>query len=48
MDERILAVQKMQVFIAENLGEEINLAKLAEVSLFPPGTPTGCSESILA
>ncbi|MGN1027807.1 MAG: helix-turn-helix transcriptional regulator [Faecousia sp.] len=36
MDERILAVQKMQEFIAENLGEEITLGKLAEVSLFSP------------
>lgn len=36
MDERILAVQKMQEFIEANLGEEITLDRLSEVSLFSP------------
>ena len=36
MDERILAVQKMQEFIEANLGEEITLDRLSKVSLFSP------------
>ena len=36
MDERILAVQRMQDFIEENLYEKITLAKLSSVSLFSP------------
>lgn len=36
MQEQILAVQKMQDYIEENLNEEITLADLAKVSLFSP------------
>lgn len=36
MTERILAVQRMQDYIESHLDEPINLAKLAEVSLFSP------------
>ena len=36
MDERILAVQRMQEYIGENLGGEITLDRLSEVSLFSP------------
>lgn len=36
MDERILAVQKMQEFIEANLAGEITLTRLAEVSQFSP------------
>ena len=36
MQERILAVQRMQEYIETHLDEEITLAKLAEVSLYSP------------
>lgn len=36
MDERILAVSRMQQYIAEHIGEEITLAALAEVSCYSP------------
>ncbi|MGN0713275.1 MAG: AraC family transcriptional regulator [Anaerovoracaceae bacterium] len=34
--EHILAVQRMQEYIASNLGDEITMADLARVSLFSP------------
>ena len=36
MDERILAVQRMQDYIEAHLGQEISLSELAEVSMFSP------------
>lgn len=36
MDERILAVQRMQEYIERNLNKEITLAELAKISLFSP------------
>ncbi len=36
MDEKILAVQRMQDYIEENLNEEITLSKLSGISLFSP------------
>lgn len=36
MDERILAVQRMQDYIEENLNEEITLAKISDISMFSP------------
>lgn len=36
MDERILAVQRMQDYIEENLYNEITLSHLSKVSLFSP------------
>ena len=36
MDERVLAVQKMQDFIEKNLYKEITLLDLSKVSLFSP------------
>ena len=36
MDEKILAVQRMQDYIEENLNEEITLSKLSSISLFSP------------
>ena len=36
MQEKILAVQKMQNYINENLNNEITLTALADVSLFSP------------
>ena len=36
MKEQILAVQRMQEYIEEHLGEEITTAQLAEVSLYSP------------
>lgn len=36
MEEQIMAVQRMQDYIAEHLGDEITLADLARVSLFSP------------
>lgn len=36
MDERVLAVQRMQDYIEKHLYEEISLAQLAEVSLYSP------------
>lgn len=36
MDERILAVQRMQEYISAHLGEEITLDRLSEVSLYSP------------
>ena len=36
MDERILAVQRMQEYIGAHLGEQITLDRLSEESLFSP------------
>ena len=36
MDERVLAVQKMQDFIEKNLYKKITLLDLSKVSLFSP------------
>ena len=36
MNERILAIQRMQDYIDENLSGEIKLSELAQVSLFSP------------
>ena len=36
MDEKILAVQRMQEYIEKNLNKEITLAELANISLFSP------------
>lgn len=36
MEEKILAVQRMQEYIEKNLNHEITLAQLAEVSLYSP------------
>ena len=36
MKEQILAVQRMQDYISENLESEITLADLSRVSLFSP------------
>lgn len=36
MDEQILAVQRMQDYIAEHINEEVNMAQLARVSLYSP------------
>lgn len=36
MKEQTLAVQRMQDYIADHLGEEITLTKLAQASLFSP------------
>ena len=36
MDERILAVQRMQEYIDRNLSGEVSLSELAQVSLFSP------------
>ena len=36
MKEQILAVQRMQDFIGENLSQEIRLSDLAQSSLFSP------------
>lgn len=42
MKEQILAVQRMQDFIGENLSQEIRLSDLAQSSLFSPWTLTDC------
>lgn len=36
MKEQMMAVQRMQDYIEENLGQEITLSTLSKVSLFSP------------
>lgn len=47
VNQQIEAVQRMQDFIESHLDEEITLMKLAEVSFFRHGIPTGFSRNVL-